>query len=72
MPTDCLTGAGMGDVINLRRFKKRAARDQSEKAAAATRARFGRTKSQRTEDEHRASRASDLLDQHRIDGEDAS
>jgi len=62
----------MGDLVNLRQFKKRAARDQSEQEAAANRARFGRTKSERILDERRASRASDLLDQHCIDGEDAS
>ena len=62
----------MGDVVNLRQFKKRAARDQSEKEAAANRARFGRTKSERLLDKRRTGRAEDLLDQHRIDGEDAS
>ena len=62
----------MGDVVNLKRFKKRAAREQSEKAAAANRARFGRTKSERATETMRAKRASELLDQHRIDGEDAS
>lgn len=67
-----MMGTGMGDVVNLKQFKKRAARDQSEKEAAANRTRFGRTKSERILDERRASRAGDLLDQHRIDGEDAS
>ena len=62
----------MGDVVNLKRFRKRAERQQSEKQAEANRARFGRTKSERAQDERRASRASDLLDQHRIDGGDAS
>jgi hypothetical protein len=62
----------MGNVVNLKQFKKRAARDQSEKGAAAKRARFGRTKSERVEDERSVSRANDLLDQHRIDGEEAS
>ena len=62
----------MGDVVNLKQFKKRAARDRSEKAAAANRTRFGRTKSQRIQDERRGSRADEVLDQHRIDGEDAS
>jgi hypothetical protein len=62
----------MGDVVNLKRFKKRAARDQSAQQADANRARFGRTKSERALDERRASRASDVLDQHRIDGKDAS
>ena len=62
----------MGDVVNLRQFKKRAARDRSEKDAAANRARFGRTKSERLQDKRRTGRADDLLEQHRIDGEDAS
>ena len=62
----------MGDVVNLKRFKKRAARDQSAKQADLNRARFGRTKSERALDQQRAARANDVLDQHRIDGEDAS
>jgi hypothetical protein len=62
----------MGDVVNLKRFRKRTEREQSAKQADANRARFGRTKSERTLDEQRATRANDVLDQHRIDGEDAS
>jgi hypothetical protein len=62
----------MGDVVNLKRFKKRAERGQSAKQADANRARFGRKKSERILDEARITRANDLLDQHRIDGEDAS
>ena len=62
----------MADVVNLKRFKKRAERDQSAKQAEANRARFGRTKSERVLDQRRTKRASDLLDQHRVDGEDAS
>ena len=62
----------MGKLVNLKRFKKRSEREQAAKQAHANRARFGRTKSERALDEKRASRASDLLDQHRIDGEDAS
>jgi hypothetical protein len=64
--------AGMGDVVNLKRFKKRAQREQSAKQADANRARFGRTKSERALDEQQAGRANDLLDAHRINGEDAS
>jgi hypothetical protein len=67
-----MTEAGVGDVVNLKRFKKRNKREQSAKEADANRARFGRTKSERVHDAERAKRASDLLDQHRIDGEDAS
>ena len=62
----------MGDVVNLKRFKKRNEREQSAKQAETNRARFGRTKSERALDQQRAERTSDLLDQHRIDGEDAS
>ena len=62
----------MGDVVNLKRFKKRTEREQSAKEADANRARFGRTKSERALDQHRKERSSDLLDQHRIDGGDAS
>jgi hypothetical protein len=67
-----MMGTGMGDIINLKRFKKRAERQQSEQAADANRARFGRTKSERVADEQRTDRANEVLDQHRIDGEDAS
>ncbi len=62
----------MGDVVNLKRFKKRTERHQSEQQAQANRTRFGRTKSERILEEARTGRASDLLDRHRIDGEDAS
>ncbi len=62
----------MGEVVNLKRFRKRTEREQSAKQADANRTRFGRTKSERVLDERRTKRASDLLDQHRIDGEDAS
>jgi hypothetical protein len=65
-------GASMGNVVNLKRFRKRTERDQSAKQAEANRTRFGRTKSERVLDERRTKRANDLLDQHRIDGEDAS
>jgi hypothetical protein len=62
----------MGDLVNLKRFKKRTEREASAKQAEANRTRFGRTKSERVLDEMRTNRANDLLDQHRIDGEDKS
>ena len=62
----------MGDVVNLKRFKKRTERHQSEQQAEANRTRFGRTKSERILDERRGDRANEFLEQHRIDGEDAS
>jgi hypothetical protein len=66
-----MIGANMGDVINLKRFKKRMERDQSAKAADNNRTRFGRTKAERAGEAQRGKRASELLDQHRINGEDA-
>lgn len=62
----------MGDLVNLKRFRKRAEKEQSAKQADANRKRFGRAKSERVLEERRGKRASDVLDQHRIDGEDAS
>jgi hypothetical protein len=64
--------AGLGDLVNLKRFKKRAERELSAKKSDANRTRFGRSKSERVLAERHAKRASDLLDQHRLDGEDAS
>jgi hypothetical protein len=71
-PIRWLMGADMGDLVNLKRFKKRAAREQSARRADANRLQFGRSKSDRIVDERRTSRAKEVLDQHRIDGEDAS
>jgi Domain of unknown function (DUF4169) len=67
-----MMGAVMGDLVNLKRFKKRTEREASAKQAEANRSRFGRTKSERVLDQLRTDRANDLLDQHRIDGEDKS
>lgn len=62
----------MGDVINLKQFKKRTEREQSARQADANRARFGRTKTERALDERRKDRAGDLLDQHKLEDGDAS
>ena len=62
----------MGNLVNLKRFIKRTKREQSEQQASANRARFGRTRLERARDEAHASRAERVLDQHRIDSEDAT
>ena len=46
--------AGMGDVVNLKRFRKRTERNASAKQSDANRTRFGRTKSERALDQQRA------------------
>ena len=62
----------MGEIVNLKRFRKRSERAQAAKQAETNRARFGRTKSERADDTMRSQRANEILDQHRIDGGDAS
>jgi hypothetical protein len=62
----------MGDVVNLKSFRKRLERRQAAQQAEANRARFGRRKSERMADEKAKERTNRLLDQHRLDGEDAS
>lgn len=67
-----LEGMAMGEIVNLRRARKRGEREQAAKEAEVNRARFGRSKSDRAADAKQTSRANELLDQHRIDGGDAS
>jgi hypothetical protein len=62
----------MGEIVNLKRFKKRMERDEAGRKAETNRARFGRTKSERELDNKRGARAAEILDQHRLDGGDAS
>jgi hypothetical protein len=62
----------MGNIVNLKRFKKRSERAHLSEQADANRARFGRTKAERMLDKLRETRAEKHLEQHRIDGEDAS
>ncbi len=62
----------MGEIVNLKRFRKRIEREEASSEAEANRARFGRTKSERERDEKRTARTAELLDQHRLDGGDAS
>lgn len=67
-----MTGADMGDLVNLNKFRKRAEKERSEHEAAANRTKFGRTRSEREREETQAERARELLDQHHIDGGEAS
>ena len=62
----------MGDLVNLKRFKKRAGKEQSARQADANRAKFGRSKSARASEQQRNDRASDLLERHRLDGGETS
>lgn len=57
----------MGDLVNLKKFRKQAERKKAATEAASNRARFGRTKIQKNLDQHQASDAEQKLDQHRLD-----
>jgi hypothetical protein len=59
----------MGDVVNLKRYKKRIAREQAAKNAQAQRARFGRTKAERQQDQEQNRKFNSALDHHQL-GED--
>ncbi len=61
----------MGDVVNLRTARKRAARKQAEQVAAENRIRFGRSKEERSLTQARAGKTRRDLDQHRIETGDA-
>jgi hypothetical protein len=57
----------MGDVINLRRFRKRAAKQRDEERAAANRIVHGRTKAQRGLEASRAEKDHRDLDARKIE-----
>jgi hypothetical protein len=59
----------MGDIVSLKRFKKRVAREQAAKDADARRASFGRTRAERKQQEEQNRKLNMTLDRHRI-GED--
>ena len=58
----------MSEIINLRRARKRRERAESERDAAANRARHGRTKAVRVQDEKQTVLERARLAGHRLDG----
>ena len=70
-PGTCITGdrneCGMGDVVNLRRARKKAQRELAEREASAKRLLHGRSKAQRDLDSERDAKASRELERHRIE-----
>ena len=57
----------MGDLVNLRRARKTAARQLDEKRAAANRVRHGRSKAERELSAARNAKSRRDLDQHRTE-----
>jgi hypothetical protein len=62
-----LSSSRMGDVVNLRTIRKRAARQQAAERAAANRVLHGMPKSERTLLKANKKKAERALDEHRID-----
>ena len=60
----------MGDVVNLKRFRKKVERKRAENLAAENRTRHGRTKTERDLDQVTDRRLREKLDQHRIGEEE--
>ncbi|TAD87062.1 MAG: DUF4169 family protein [Alphaproteobacteria bacterium] len=56
----------MAEIINLRRQRKAKARAEEDRVAAANRAKFGRSKADRTRTTEDALRAERHLDGHRL------
>lgn len=60
----------MGDVVNLRQFRKTRARAEKEKSAEQNRISFGRTKAEKDLTRARNEKAEKTLDQGRLDKPD--
>ena len=61
----------MGDVVNLRRYRKRAARDAKAEKATESRARFGQPRAEKRRGEAESRRAEKALDGHKIEDDDS-
>jgi Domain of unknown function (DUF4169) len=54
----------MADIVNLRQWRKRQARSEADEKAAQNRARFGRSKVDKTRRDDTIAKSARLLDQH--------
>lgn len=57
----------MGDLVNLKKFRKQTERARTASEAERNRARFGRTKAQKNLEQQQAHHAEQKLDQHLLD-----
>ena len=62
----------MGDVVNLRRFRKRAAKQREDERAAANRTLHGRSKAQRLAETMGKEKVRRDFDAHKIEKGEAS
>ena len=70
MPSSGERSGEMGEIVNLRKARKAAARRQDAARAAENRRAHGRSKAERKLEEARADKARRELDAHRIETED--
>ena len=61
----------MGEIVNLRKVRKQAGKQQDAKRAAANRLLFGQSKAERDGQADRAAKLNRLLDGHKIDSGEA-
>jgi hypothetical protein len=61
----------MGDVVNLRKARKKIERKLDEREAAANRLMHGRTKAERKAEEARKAKARHDIDQHQVETGDS-
>jgi len=57
----------MGEIVNLRQFRKQKARAEAEKTAEQNRVSFGRTKAERELTDAERDKAARHVDGHRLD-----
>jgi hypothetical protein len=57
----------VAEIVNLRRLRKRKARDDAASKADANRAKFGRTKAEKARDEKKAAHLKRTVDHSKLD-----
>jgi len=57
----------MADIVNLNRGRKKKRAAQKEKSAAVNRAKFGRTKAEKSLENAKREKLNRLTDEHRLD-----
>lgn len=62
--------AALGDIVNLKRFRKALARKEADRQAAENRAVFGQSRAERERIAREKQQLNDAVDRHRIEDED--
>lgn len=62
----------MTNVVNLNKFRKEKLRREKSKKADENRHKFGRTKSEKSEDDQQRKKTIDVIDAHKLDDDQES